>query len=636
MKDGFVKVAAAVPELKVADCTFNADKTIELAHAAAERGAKVIVFPELGITGYTCQDLFFHDTLLSAAEREVARVAQSTADIDPLVFVGMPYRRLGKIYNVAVAMCRGKILGMIPKSLIPNYCEFYEARQFTPAGDGVETVDLAGNVCPFGTKLLFCHTKLRELVVAAEVCEDVWGQNPPSVSHCAAGATVIVNLSASNELIGKPEYRRSLIKQNSAHNICGYVYTSAGPDESTTDLVFSGHSMICEDGSLLAERVPFSDEAILTGDIDVKKLTYSRSQNNVFRCRDDAEYIKIPFGETLKETRLERKFARRPFVPDNDDVRGSRCGLILDMQSSALAKRIKHTGAKKAVVGISGGLDSTLALIVAVRAMERLNRPAFDVLTVTMPCFGTGTRTRGNAEELSLLLGTDFRCVDIAASAEQHLKDIGHPLDVYDVTYENAQARERTQVLMDLANQSGGIVIGTGDLSEVALGWSTYNGDHMSMYGVNCTVPKTLVRFVVRHYAENCGNDKLASVLYDILDTPVSPELVPSKPGEIEQRTEDILGTYELHDFFLYYMIRGGYSPDKLFRIAGLSFAGKYDDDYIKKTLMLFCRRFFAQQFKRSCIPDGVKVGTVALSPRGDWRMSSDSSAAEWLARLDD
>lgn len=635
MKDGFVKVAAVVPELRVADCSFNAQKTVEAAHEAAKRGAAVIVFPELGMTGYTCQDLFFHDTLLAAAEREVARVARETAELDPLIFIGAPMRRLGKIYNVAAAIWHGKLLGLVPKSLIPNYCEFYEARQFTPAGNETVTVDYAGMSCPFGTKLLFCHKKLPELVVAAEICEDVWGQMPPSVSHCAAGATVVVNLSASNELIGKPDYRRSLIKQNSAHNICGYVYTSAGPGESTTDLVFSGHSMICEDGSLLAERAPFSDEAILCGDIDVKKLTYSRSQNNVFRCRDDADYTKIPFGDTLAATELERKFARRPFVPDDDNVRGSRCGLILDMQSAALAKRIDHTHAKKAVVGISGGLDSTLALIVAVRAMERLSRPASDVLTVTMPCFGTGERTRGNAEELSLLLGTDFRCVDIAASAEQHLKDIGHSLDNYDVTYENAQARERTQVLMDLANQSGGIVIGTGDLSEVALGWSTYNGDHMSMYGVNCTVPKTLVRFIVRYYADTCANERLAAVLYDILDTPVSPELVPSKPGEINQRTEDILGTYELHDFFLYYMIRGGYSPDKLFRIAQLSFAGKYDDEYIKKTLTLFCRRFFAQQFKRSCIPDGVKVGTVALSPRGDWRMSSDSLAAEWLARID-
>lgn len=635
MKDGFIKVAAAVPELKVADCAFNADKTIELAKKTAGTGAVITVFPELGITGYTCQDLFFHDTLIKAAERETARVAAATSDLGTLIFIGVPFRRSGKIYNVAAALWRGRLLGLVPKSLIPNYGEFYEIRQFRSAKDVTETVSYAGQTCPFGTKLLFCHDHLDELTVAAEICEDVWGQMPPSVSHCAAGATVIVNLSASNELIGKAEYRRSLISQNSAHNICGYIYTSAGSGESTTDLVFAGHSMICENGAMLAEKKPFSGEEMLTADIDVKKLTFERSKNNVFRCGDDAGYTKISFGDELTETHLERTFARRPFVPENDGIRGNRCGLILDMQSVALAKRLKHTGAKTAVVGISGGLDSTLALIVAVRAMEKLGRPASDVLTVTMPCFGTGKRTRSNAEDLSLLLGTDFRCVNIAAAAEQHLHDIGHTLDNYDVTYENAQARERTQVLMDIANQTGGIVIGTGDLSEVALGWSTYNGDHMSMYGVNCTVPKTLVRYVVRHYADNCGNEKLAAVLCDILDTPVSPELVPSKPGEINQRTEDILGTYELHDFFLYYMIRAGYSHEKLYRIAKLSFAGTYDDEYIKKTLRLFCRRFFAQQFKRSCIPDGVKVGTVALSPRGDWRMSSDTSAAEWLAQLD-
>lgn len=635
MKDGFVKLASAIPELRVADCAFNADKTIELAKEASGKGAVVTVFPELGLTGYTCQDLFFQDTLLSAAERETARIADATKELESLIFIGLPMRRLGKIYNVAAALYRGKILGIIPKTLIPNYSEFYEARQFAPAGDETADIEFAGQECPFGTKLLFCHTKLQELIVAAEICEDVWGQVSPSASHCAAGATVMVNLSASNELIGKPEYRLSLVKLNSAHNVCGYVYTSSGPDESTSDLVFSGHSIICEDGMIISERKPFADQALMFGDVDVKKITFARSKNNVFVCRDNADYRKIPFGSILTENELTRTFYRRPFVPDDGSECDGRCRLILDMQSTALAKRIKHTGSSVAVVGVSGGLDSTLALLVSVRAMEKLSRPASDVLTVTMPCFGTGKRTRSNAETLSLLLGTNFRCVDITASARQHLADIGHSLDVYDVTYENAQARERTQVLMDLANQSGGLVVGTGDLSETALGWSTYNGDHMSMYGVNCTVPKTLVRYIVKYYADTCKNEKLSAVLYDILDTPVSPELVPSKPGEIDQRTEEILGNYELHDFFLYYMFRGGYSPDKLYRIAKICFAGIYDDEYIKKTLRLFFRRFFSQQFKRSCVPDGVKVGTVALSPRGDWRMSSDSCAAEWLARLD-
>lgn len=636
MKDGFIKVAALVPELRVADCKHNADKTIELAKAAASAGARILVFPELGITGYTCQDLFFHGTLLDAAEREVERVIRETADTDALIFIGTPLINCGKLYNAAVAIYRGRLLGIVPKTLIPNYGEFYEARQFAPAAEHNETIIFASQSCPFGTKLLFCHSYIKELTVAAEICEDMWGQIPPSTHHAAAGATIIANLSASNELIGKAEYRRTLTSITSARNICGYIYASAGEGESTTDLVFAGHSLICENGTVLAEREPFAGSEFITADIDVKMLTYKRSQNNVFACRQNNDYIRISFGSEPTETKLERRFSCRPFVPSDDGTRHKRCSLILDMQSAALARRIEHTRARKAVVGISGGLDSTLALIVAERAMQRLGRSTRDILTVTMPCFGTGVRTRGNAEELSLLLDTDFRCVDIAASVKQHLSDIGHAEDDYDVTYENAQARERTQVLMDIANQTGGIVIGTGDLSEVALGWSTYNGDHMSMYGVNCSVPKTLIRYIVKYYADTCGNSKLSAVLYDILDTPVSPELVPSRPGEISQRTEDILGRYDLHDFFLYHMMRGGYSPSKLYRIAKLTFAGQFDDDYIKKTLELFCRRFFGQQFKRSCVPDGVKIGTVALSPRGDWRMSSDSSSREWLADIEE
>lgn len=635
MKDGFIKSAALIPELRVADCSYNADKTIELAKRAAELGVRIMVFPELGITGYTCQDLFFHGTLLDAAERETKRIMRETADIDALIFVGIPLLNCGKLYNTAAAIYGGRLLGIIPKTLLPNYGEFYEARQFTPAPEHTEIISFASQSCPFGTKLLFCHSRIKELVVAAEICEDMWGQIPPSTYHAAAGATVIANLSASNELIGKAEYRRTLASMTSARNICGYIYASAGCGESTTDLVFAGHSLICEDGTVLAERAPFGDTDIITADIDAKMLTYKRSQNNVFMCGNDSAYTHIAFGSEPTETRLERRFPCRPFVPSDDNTRHERCSLILDMQSAALARRIEHTHARTAVVGISGGLDSTLALIVAERAMRRLGRSTHDILTVTMPCFGTGTRTRGNAEELSLLLDTSFRCVDIAASVKQHLADIGHAEDNYDVTYENAQARERTQVLMDIANQTGGLVVGTGDLSEVALGWSTYNGDHMSMYGVNCSVPKTLIRYIVKYYADTCAGEKLSAILYDILDTPVSPELVPSRPGEIGQRTEDILGRYDLHDFFLYYMMRGGYSPSKLYRIAKLSFAGQFDDDYIKKTLELFCRRFFGQQFKRSCVPDGVKIGTVALSPRGDWRMSSDTSASEWLADIE-
>lgn len=635
MKDGFIKSAALVPELRVADCKFNADKTIELAEKAASAGARLLVFPELGITGYTCQDLFFQSTLLNAAEREVERVMRETAGIDALIFIGTPLLNCGKLYNTAVAMYHGRMLGIIPKTLIPNYGEFYETRQFTPAPEHNETINFASQSCPFGTKLLFCHSYIKEFTVAVEICEDMWGQIPPSTYHSAAGATVIANLSASNELIGKAEYRRTLTSMTSARNICGYIYASAGCGESTTDLIFGGHSLICENGAVLAERAPLNDSEFITADIDVKMLTYKRSQNNVFICRKNDDYIRITFGNEPSDTVLERRFSCNPFVPSDDSTRHERCSLILDMQSAALAKRIKHTNARTAVVGISGGLDSTLALIVTERAMKRLGRSTHDIITVTMPCFGTGVRTRGNAEELSVLLDTDFRCVDIAAAVKQHLADIGHAEDNYDVTYENAQARERTQVLMDIANQTGGIVIGTGDLSEIALGWSTYNGDHMSMYSVNCSVPKTLIRYIVKFYADTCGNSQLVAVLNDILNTPVSPELVPSRPGEIGQRTEDILGRYDLHDFFLYYMMRCGYSPSKLYRIAKLSFAKQFDEDYIKKTLDLFCRRFFGQQFKRSCVPDGVKIGTVALSPRGDWRMSSDTSSYEWLADID-
>jgi len=631
MKDGFVKTGAAIPSLRVADCTYNTEKIIELVNSAAEQGVKVLAFPELSITGYSCSDLFFRETLLKSAERSLVKIAEATADLDTLIFVGLPVRISGKIYNCAAVLFKGKILGIVPKTYLPNYGEFYEARQFTAAPEDVTDIDFAGQTCPFGTKLVFESDSIEGFAVAAEICEDVWAQIPPSVSHCMAGATVIVNLSASTESVGKPEYRRDLVKMHASRNLCAYIYASSGSGESTTDSVCSGHSFIYEGKICLAENPPFGDNELILTEIDVAKLTFERSRISTFvsEKRDGYRYIK--FDTKVSDTMLTRTYKKRPFLPENTEENAERSAFILEMQARALAKRIAHTYSKKAVLGISGGLDSTLALLVAVRSMEILGRPASDVLTVTLPCFGTGKRTRGNAELLCEALGTEFKVVDIAASVKQHLADIGHDENTFDVTYENAQARERTQVLMDIANAVGGIVVGTGDLSEVALGWSTYNGDHMSMYGVNCTVPKTLIRLMVGCYADTCKNEKLAAVLRDILDTPISPELVPSKPGEMSQKTEAIIGDYDLHDFFLYYFIRFGFTPEKLFRIACITFKDDFDEEYIKKTLTTFVKRFFIQQFKRSCTPDGIKVGSVALSPRGDWRMPSDASFAVWM-----
>lgn len=634
MKDGFVKIALAVPPLRVADCDYNIGEAVRIAKKAAEEGALVTLFPELCATGYSCSDLFFHSTLLDAAEKAISRFISETAQLDTLFFIGVPVRVTGKIYNCCATVHRGRLLALIPKTSLPNYNEFYEARQFTPAPEKVVEINFAGQRCPFGTKILFEHTALRELVVGAEICEDMWCQTPPSASHCAAGATLICNISASPESVGKPEYRRDLTRLHSGRHICAYAYTSAGPDESTTDLIYSGHSFICEYGSVIAENPPFGGAELTLGEVDVKRLDYERRRMSDFICERNPDYIYIPFDTGLRETTLSRSYARKPFVPDDRGDRDKRCSLILDMQAAALAKRLRHTGAKTAVVGVSGGLDSTLALIVAARALDRLGRLRTDTLGITMPCFGTGSRTKSNAEKLCRLLGVTFRDIPIGKSVTQHLEDIGHDKNTYDVTFENAQARERTQVLMDIANQTGGLVVGTGDLSEMALGWSTYNGDHMSMYGVNCSVPKTLVRYLVAYYADTCGNNELTETLLDILDTPVSPELIPSKEGEISQRTEEILGEYELHDFFLYYMIRCGFDPSKTLRVAKLAFAGSYDEAHIENTLKLFVRRFFTQQFKRSCTPDGVKLGTVSLSPRGDWRMPSDASPAAWMSLL--
>ena len=634
MKDGFIKVAAATPEIRLADCKFNGEQIVRAIEAAQAQGAKVLVFPELCLTGYTCGDLFLQDLLLRAAEEALQSVMKQTADKDILCLVGLPLRRESRLYNCAAVFCRGELLGVVPKRNIPNYSEFYELRHFSPAGDGIEWITLAGQEVPFGQNLLFCCRELPEFVVAAEICEDLWVPQSPSIRHAAAGATVLANLSASDETIGKSDYRRMLVEAQSAKLVCGYLYADAGEGESTTDLVFSGHNLIGENGAILAESALFQN-GILYSEIDVQRLMSERRRMNTYPAVPAEEYLRVAFSMPLAETALTRRVEMRPFVPEDGADRKKRCESIFAMQVNGLKKRLAHIGAKTAVIGISGGLDSCLALLVTVKTMDALHRSRKDILAVTMPCFGTTKRTKTNAEILCERLGVTFRTVEISQSVLLHLRDIEHPTDVYDAAYENAQARERTQVLMDLANQTGGIVIGTGDLSELALGWATYNGDHMSMYGVNASIPKTLVRYMVDYVARDAGDAKLFEVLMDILDTPVSPELLPAKDNEIAQKTEDLVGPYELHDFFLYQVMRMGFAPAKVYRLAVYAFRGVFSPDVIKKWLRTFYWRFFAQQFKRSCLPDGPKVGSVTLSPRGDWRMPSDACVRLWLDEVE-
>ena len=634
MKDGFIKVAAATPEIRLADCKFNGEQIVRAIEAAQAQGAKVLVFPELCFTGYTCGDLFLQDLLLRAAEEALQSVMKQTADKDILCLVGLPLRRESRLYNCAAVFCRGELLGVVPKRNIPNYSEFYELRHFSPAGDGIEWITLAGQEVPFGQNLLFCCRELPEFVVAAEICEDLWVPQSPSIRHAAAGATILANLSASDETIGKSDYRRMLVEAQSAKLVCGYLYADAGEGESTTDLVFSGHNLIGENGAILAESALFQN-GILYSEIDVQRLVSERRRMNTYPAVPAEEYLRVAFSMPLAETALTRRVEMRPFVPEDGADRKKRCESIFAMQVNGLKKRLAHIGAKTAVIGISGGLDSCLALLVTVKTMDALHRSRKDILAVTMPCFGTTKRTKTNAEILCERLGVTFRTMEISESVLLHLRDIEHPTDVYDAAYENAQARERTQVLMDLANQTGGIVIGTGDLSELALGWATYNGDHMSMYGVNASIPKTLVRYMVDYVARDAGDAKLFEVLMDILDTPVSPELLPAKDNEIAQKTEDLVGPYELHDFFLYQVMRMGFAPAKVYRLAVYAFRGVFSPDVIKKWLRTFYWRFFAQQFKRSCLPDGPKVGSVTLSPRGDWRMPSDACVRLWLDEVE-
>ena len=630
MEQGFIKVAAVTPKIRVADPAYNAGVICERLEEACKNGAKIIVFPELCITGYTCGDLFLQEILLREASAQLLCIAERTRGKDALVMVGLPLEREGRLYNVAAVLRDGEILGMVPKANIPSYAEFYEGRHFAEGNAEPVPFSFMGKSVPFGTNILFTCETLHGLTVGCEICEDLWVADAPAVNHALKWATVIANLSASNETIGKDEYRELLVKSVSARLLCGYVYASAGEGESTQDLVFGGHNLIAENGTILAQVKRFTCET-LYGDIDVWKLLADRRRMGTFGKEPEAAYVKVPFRLEVAETDLQRSFPALPFVPGDAEKRRKRCEEILSIQSYGLKKRYEHTGAKTAVLGISGGLDSTLALLVTVRTFDMLGLDRGAIVAVTMPCFGTTDRTYENACLLARTLGATLEEVDIKEAVTVHFGDIGQDMANHDVTYENGQARERTQVLMDIANRVGGLVIGTGDMSELALGWATYNGDHMSMYGVNAGVPKTLVRHLVQYYADTCDDKALADVLLDVLDTPVSPELLPPVDGTISQRTEDLVGPYELHDFFLYYMLRCGYSPAKVYRVAKLAFQGLYEDGTILKWLKTFYRRFFAQQFKRSCLPDGPKVGSVALSPRGDLRMPSDASGRLWL-----
>lgn len=634
MKDGFVRVAAAIPKISVADTTANKKAILEKVQEMQALGAGIMVLPELCITGYTCQDLFWQSRLLLEAKKTLLEIAAETKDVDALLFVGLPMEVYGKLFNVAAALCHGRILGLVPKIHIPSYAEFYEGRHFTSGPKEVTQIALGGEMVPFGSRQIFACETLPELKVAAEICEDLWVPCPPSVSHAMAGATVIVNLSASDEMTGKDSYRRQLVSAQSASLICGYIYATAGEGESSTDLVFGGQNLIAENGTILAEAERFTNQTVCT-ELDVCRLSGERRRMTTYPVQDGAGYQITYFTLPVKETSFSRTFAMQPFVPGIKADRDRRCNEILNIQAMGLKKRLEHTHCQNAVIGISGGLDSTLALLVTARAFDMLQIPREKITCVTMPCFGTTDRTYNNACTLTHQLGATLKEIDIKEAVTIHLRDIGHDINVHDVTYENAQARERTQILMNVANQAGGMVIGTGDLSELALGWATYNGDHMSMYGVNASVPKTLVRHLVRYFADTCQDVKLSGILTDILDTPVSPELLPPKDGVISQKTEDLVGPYELHDFYLYYMLRLGFSPAKIYRLALAAFKETYDRETILKWLKTFYRRFFMQQFKRSCLPDGPKVGSVAVSPRGDWRMPSDACASIWLKEID-
>ena len=640
MNYGFVKVAAAVPRVKIADCNFNAKQLESLIAVADGKGVQIITFPEMCITAYTCGDLFGQQLLLEEAEMALMQILNNTRQLDIISIVGMPVIVNSTVINAAVVIQKGKVLGVVPKTYLPNYKEFYEQRWFTSALQIAETsVRLCGQIIPMGTNLLF---ETSDTIFGIEICEDLWSTIPPSSTLALQGAEIIFNLSADNEGIGKNSYLRSLISQQSARCISGYVFSSCGFGESTTDVVFAGNGLIYENGNQLAHNDRFSfEEQLVISEIDVEHLRAERRINTTFAASKgnipaDKKPVRIATEfVNSKELNLTRTFEMHPFVPQGAAL-NERCEEVFSIQVAGLAQRLVHTGAKTAVIGISGGLDSTLALLVCVKTFDKLGLSRKSIIGVTMPEFGTPNRTYHNATSLMNSLGITVREISIKEACIQHFKDISHDINVHDVTYENAQARERTQILMDIANQTGGMVIGTGDLSELALGWATYNGDHMSMYGVNGSIPKTLVKYLVKWVAENEVDETSCITLLDIVDTPISPELIPAdENGDIKQKTEDLVGPYELHDFFLYYFMRFGFRPSKIFMLASLAFKEVYDEETIKKWLLIFFRRFFNQQFKRSCLPDGPKVGSISISPRGDWRMPSDASAAAWLKEIE-
>lgn len=641
MKHGFVKVAACTPKCMVANVDENVDYIFQEMVNADKQHCKIVVFPELCVTGYTCGDLFSQEILLKKAKEGMMKIIGKSMAMDPVFFVGMPLEHHGTLYNVAVAFSKGHILGIIPKTYIPNYKEFYESRYFKSGHQKPVKIQWTKEEQVwFGTNILIHVEDVENLVIAAEICEDLWTPCPPSCFHALAGATVIVNLSASNEVTGKADYRRNLVGNQSARIIAGYVYASAGLDESTTDLVYGGHCLIGENGSLLAESKPFENQMTVS-EIDIQRLNHDRRKTGTYEdskrvlAIHEEDYVWVESSFHIGETPLTRQVDPTPFIPQEGPKRNQRCSEILDIQAYGLRKRLDHTKAKTAIIGISGGLDSTLALIVTARAFDLLRIPREQIIAVTMPGFGTTDRTYQNSLEMIRLFGATLKEIDICQAVNLHFLDIDHDPLIQDVTYENSQARERTQILMDIANQSNGLVIGTGDMSELALGWATYNGDHMSMYGVNASVPKTLVRHLVWYYAQQVENQCLAKVLEDVVHTPVSPELLPPEGGKISQKTEELVGPYELHDFFLYYVLRYGFEPEKIIELCKLAYEDEYTPEEMIKWMHLFYHRFFSQQFKRSCLPDGPKVGTIGISPRGDLRMPSDASGKIWLNQVE-
>ena len=634
MKDGFIRVASVSPDIRVCDVAYNKESIKAAIKKEWDEGSSIIVFPELCLTSYTCNDLFFQDILIKEAKHALKEIVEFSSGHKSIIFIGLPWDFKGKLYNVAAVISNGILLGLINKLNLPNYGEFYEARYFNRGFKDPVWVNFFDDVIPMGTNILFECSNVPNLIIAGEICEDLWVPNPPSVAHALAGANILINCSASNDIVGKMSYRDALISNHSKKLISAYIYANAGEGESTQDLVFGGQGIIAENGKILAKSTRFKNEAVRI-EIDVNRLVLERRKQTTFEQGNEDGYFMSEFELEPVELELKREFDSKPFVPDDMSKRKERCEEILTIQALGLKKRLLHTGTKNVILGISGGLDSTLALLVCAKTFDMSGFDKSGIRAVTMPGFGTTDRTYNNACELTESFGATLEEISIVESIKRHFLDINHDINIKNITYENAQARERTQILMDIANRDNGLVVGTGDLSELVLGWATYNGDHMSMYGVNASIPKTLVRHLVNYYADTVKDKKIANILYDILDTPVSPELLPPENGKIAQKTEDLVGPYELHDFFLYNALRFGFMPSKIYRMAKKAFAGEYESEVILKWLKVFYSRFFSQQFKRSALPDGPKVGSIAISPRGDLRMPSDASKTLWIEDLE-